>query len=91
MGCNCESNPNPSGNEVYGISLKQGFPLSTACDRARAVGSIPAVIRYPNFTMIGNGVFESRPSNAGIDNMASFFAQHDGCYGENANYPSNCA
>jgi len=80
MSCNCTP-ASSSGNDVYGIPLKIGFPLSTACERANIVGSIPQVIRYAGFTLINGGLLASKPSNGGIGNPSNFFQYRSGCFG----------
>jgi hypothetical protein len=74
-----------------GIPIKVGEPLSSACERATIVGSIPEVIRYPWFTKIGGGVFASTISNGGIQNTKEFFSSKKGCYEDrNARLASTC-
>lgn len=91
MACDCVANPNNSGNDVYWIPLKPGFPLSNACDRSHVIGSIPQIVRFPNFTLISGGVAENRTSNGGIGNLSSFFTRRDDCFSDVSQYPSNCA
>lgn len=91
MACNCVPNANNSGNDVYWIPLKPGFPLSSACERGTVIGAIPDVIRFPNFTLISGGVAANRVSNGGIGNPSDFFTKDVGCYGDLSQYPSNCA
>jgi len=85
-------NKNNSGNPVSGIPLKIGAPLSSACDRAKTVGSIPEVINFPGYTTVNGGVVAGTISNGGICNMSAFFTNHDGCYQDaNARLASTCA
>jgi hypothetical protein len=76
--------PDPSQNsgnlEENQIPNKIGEPLSNACDRSHTIGSIPEVIRHPAFTLVDGGAVAGRPSNGGIQNMASFFKPRHGCY-----------
>lgn len=83
MSCNCTT-PSQSGNDVYGIPVKLGAPMSTACQRASIIGSIPTILRYAGFTLINGGLLATKPSNGGIGNLNSFFKNRPGCYGENA-------
>mgnify|MGYP001270047970 CR=1 FL=1 len=76
-----------------GIPVKVGEPLSTACDRANVVGSIPRVIRYAGFTLVDDGAISSVPSNGGIADakLVSFFNNEYGCYkGNNSRLASTC-
>lgn len=73
---------------------KIGEPLSTACERANVVGSIPVVIRYPSYTLVSGGAVAGITSSAGIseDKMASFFTYNlYSCYSQNARVASTCA
>lgn len=73
------------------IPIKIGEPLSSACERATVVGSIPVVIRHPAFTLINGGVALNLVSNAGIRNLSSFFANPQGCYADrDARLASTC-
>lgn len=77
MSCTCET---PTGNPVYNIPVKVGEPLSTACERVTTIGSIPSVIRYPQFTLVNGTAVATEISDGGIENMRSFFQTRNGCY-----------
>lgn len=90
MPCVCLTNPQ-AGNDVYGIPLKDGFPMSTACERAGITGSIPEVFQYPGFTLVARAAVTNRISSAGIANLASFFTPREGCYyRQSARLPGCC-
>lgn len=76
----------------YNIPIKWGEPLSSACERAGVIGSIPEVTRYPGFTTINGGVFFNVPSSGGIGNLGLFFRNRgNGCYqNANARLASTC-
>lgn len=77
----CDCGPGEvSGNEVSNIPIKQGFPLSTPCERATIMGAIPEVIRYPAFTLVRGATIVSKESNGGILNPTSFWKPRAGCY-----------
>lgn len=78
--CTACSGGNVSGNSTYHIPVKVGEPLSTACERAKTIGSIPSVIRTPWYTLVDGAVVTGDVSNAGICNTASFFKSRSGCY-----------
>lgn len=84
--------PNTAGNTNAPIPLKIGEPLSTSCERATIVGSIPEVIRFPGFTTVNGAIaYPSRVSSGGICNLTSFFRNHNGCYeNENNRLASSC-
>lgn len=91
MPCDCADPAQNSGNDEFGIPIKQGAPLSSACERAHIMGAIPEVIRHPGFTLTAGGVTASKVSNGGISNMASFFKQRHGCYHDkNSQLPTTC-
>lgn len=71
-----------SGNTTYGVPIKEGFPLSTANQRAVTMGSIPEVIRYPSWTKVGGVAVAGIPSNGGIYNMSNFFKSRTGVYSD---------
>lgn len=77
----------------YNIPLKEGFPLSTPCERATIVGSIPEIVRYPAYTMVfGEGAVAGVPSNGGIGTPVAFFKDRRGCYADKNNQQaSTCA
>jgi len=77
MPCACE---NPLGNDVYGIPVKIGEPLSTACERATVVGSIPQVLIYGGGTFVNGALVNGVVSDGGIENVAEFFKARTGCY-----------
>jgi len=79
MACACTLNPQ-SGNDTYGIPIKIGEPLSDACSRDQVMGSIPEVLKYAGFTLVGGAPASSKISNGGISNIASFFKVREGCY-----------
>lgn len=79
MAFTCPQEP-VSGHEERNIPVKQGAPLSTACERSSTRGSIPSVVRLPQVTLVAGGVSETMTSNGGIRNMKSFFKNRDGCY-----------
>jgi hypothetical protein len=73
------------------IALKIGEPMSTACQRATAIGQIPEVVRFPNFTTSNGAVVSGVPSNGGIANMTAFFTRKKGCYeDDNMRLASTC-
>jgi len=73
------------------IQLKPGEPISSACERAGIIGSIPQIVRYPSFTMINGTVAAGQVSNGGIRNLRSFFTVRSGCYeNDNVRLSSNC-
>ena len=78
------------GNITYNIPVKEGFPLTTACERATMIGSIPETIKFPGFTLVRGGVVTNRIASAGIANMASFFKSRKGCYYDNNGRVSGC-
>ena len=83
--------PHSQVQTTVGIPIKIGEPLSSACERATIVGSIPEVVRYPAFTMVNGAVVEGVTSNGGIRNTRSFFSAKSGCYEDrNARLASNC-
>lgn len=92
MACSCTEYP-VSGNEVANIPVKIGEPLSTACQRAVTIGSIPQIINFANFTLVDGAIPTSKPSNGGIANMGSFFTSRKGCfYNEwSQDYGTTCA
>lgn len=100
MSCNCGPYPQSgnapvgatSGNQ-YWIPLKVGFPLSSACERATVIGSIPEIIRYPGYTAVNGSPVVVLQSNGGISNKASFFKKRSGCYGNESGQVggTNCA
>ena len=77
MPCACS---NQTGNDVYGIPVKIGEPLSTACERVTGVGSTPRVINYAGAVFVNGGLVDGVVSDGGIDNMAEFMKARDGCY-----------
>lgn len=84
---------NVGGNEVYNIPLKVGEALSTACERANLVGSVPDITYYPQFTKVAGGVIGRSPFPAGFSeaSLKIFMrAGRDGCYGENTVQASTC-
>lgn len=88
--------PSNSGNDVSGIPVKVGEPLSSSCDRAVTVGSIPEVIRHPAFTTVDGAVLASKSSNGAIPSgaLVSFFSGRSkakGCFGDISLYGSTCA
>lgn len=85
--------PNCRVETDYEIPLKEGFPLSSACERATLVGSIPEIVRHPAFTYVfGVGAIAGVASNGGISNPVSFFQDRRGCYHDKNNQqPSTCA
>ena len=86
------NNINNSGNTGPSIPVKIGEPLSSACERATILGSIPVVINYPGYTTINGGVAPVKVSNGGICNLASFFLSREGCYfDKNSQLASTCA
>jgi hypothetical protein len=89
------ADPDTNGNEVFNIPVKEGAPLSTACQRANMIGSIPEVISYAGFTLIDGGVKANKVSNGGIAKaqMATFFnrrGSNQGCFGDIKFYGSVC-
>lgn len=90
MSCDCSNDPSKGINVTSGIPVKEGFPLSTACERATIIGSIPEVIRFPNFTLVRGGTVVNRISSAGITNMASFFKTRTGCFYDKDGQVSGC-
>jgi hypothetical protein len=93
MACVCTTGPIPGvgKDEVSYIPIKIGEPLSTGCERANTTGSIPQVLRYANFTLVGGALVGGRVSNAGINNIPSFFKTRDECYhNKNSLLPSSC-
>lgn len=100
MSCNCVGYPQ-SGNAPFGavsgtqywIPLKSGFPMSTACERATIIGSIPEIIRYPGYTTVNGSPVVVLQSNGGIANKALFFKRQSGCYGSDSGQigGTNCA
>ena len=85
--------PNCRVENEYDIPLKEGFPLSTGCERETIIGSIPEIVRYPGYTMVfGRGAVGGVPSNGGIGDLALFFKDRRGCYySKNNQLPSTCA
>ena len=86
--------PNNSGNDVTNIPIKQGAPMSTSCQRANTIGSIPEVIRHPAFTTIDGGVAAVKVSNGGISlgAMGSFFNRRNKeCFDDIPLQGSTCA
>jgi hypothetical protein len=77
MPCACS---NPTGNDVYGIPVKIGEPLSTACERATMVGSIPQVTIYGGATFVNGALVSGVVSDGGIENLSEFFKARNGCY-----------
>lgn len=80
MAFTCKDPAQNSGNDEHAIPVKQGAPLSAACDRAATTGSIPEVIRYANWTKVAGAPVGSKISNGGIQNMSAFFKTREGCY-----------
>ena len=78
MSCDCTLPV--QGNDVQGIPVKPGAPLSTACERATEIGSIPEVCRLPWFTLVGGAAVSGKASSGGITNTSSFFKSRKGCY-----------
>lgn len=79
MPCDTQ-NPALGGNEVANIPVKVGEPLSSACERAHVVGSIPEVVYHPAFTVVNGGIPATKISSAGIQNRELFFSTKSGCY-----------
>lgn len=79
MAFTCPKEP-ISGHTEHNIPVKQGAPLSTACDRAGTKGSIPEVLRLPQVTLVAGAVSKTEPTNGGIRNMKAFFKTRKGCY-----------
>lgn len=91
MACSCTVY-DYNGNPVNQIPVKVGEPLSTACERVTAIGSIPEVIRYAGFTLVAGAPVGGIVSNGGIANPKSFFASRTGCYQDmDARVASTCA
>lgn len=93
MACACTTGPVPGvgKDEASFIPIKIGEPLSTSCERSNIIGSIPPVLRYPGMTLVGGAPVAGKVSNAGIQNIPSFFKTRDGCYwNKNSLLPSNC-
>jgi hypothetical protein len=77
----CSTVPgNLGGNDSFFIPLLVGEPLSTACERANLIGSVPVILRWANFTTVNGAVATSKLPSAGIMNKASFFSTRGGCY-----------
>lgn len=92
MACDCPSLLNNSGNDVYGIPVKVGQPLSTLAQRFSTVGSIPFVLNYPGFTVVNCGVVaNTRQSNGGIGSMKNFFRYRGPCGNVYNNEQANLA
>lgn len=75
------------------IPIKIGEPLSTQCDRATRIGSIPDVVKHPAFTTIDGGVKAVETSNGGVKPsvIVNFFTNQSGCYqNANARLASTC-
>lgn len=88
--------PSQNGNEVYNIPVKEGFPLSAACERVNHLGSIPEVIRFPSFTLIGGAVKASKVSSGGFASDSALSNMLNkrigtGCYAELGLLGSTCA
>ncbi len=74
-------NPAVGGNPVNNVPLKPGAPLSTACERANTIDSIPEVLRTPWFTIVGGALVTTyRVSPGGLINPNSYFKSRQGCY-----------
>lgn len=78
MACGCPDILDNSGNPVSGIPVKIGAPMSTLGQRFVTFGSIPQVLNYANFTLVGGMAVGGVPSNGGILNTASFFRTRTG-------------
>lgn len=89
------ADPETNGNEVYNIPVKVGAPLSTACERANMIGSIPEVIRHPAFTVVNGAIPATKVSSGGISAgaMATIFNRRgsvNGCFGDSMLMGSSC-
>lgn len=89
--------PSTSGSDVSNIPVKVGEPLSSSCQRATTIGSIPEVIRHPAFTVINGGVSASKHSNGGVPvgGLAKFLlspqSKASDCFSDLPSYGSTCA
>lgn len=93
MAFDCTDDDSLGVNPTYNIPIKEGFPLSTACERSTVVGQIPQILSYPGFTLKNGATMVNRISPGGIINIASFFASKSGCFQDrNARIPgcSDC-
>jgi len=76
----CDCTAPEQGNLVSNIPVKIGSPLSTACQRATTIGSIPEVTRFANFTLVDGAVAIDVVSSGGICSIPSFFQTRRGCF-----------
>jgi len=89
--------PSQNGNDVYNIPVKEGAPLSAANERAgNILGSIPSVVRFPSFTLIGGAVKASKASNGGFASEAGLTNMlnkriGEGAYDNLGYFGSTCA
>jgi len=85
--------PNNGLNPSPSIPIKVGAPLSSSCERATLVGSIPEVIRHPAFTTVNGAIAAPvKASSGGICNLNSFFKNYSDCYeNDNNRLASTCA
>lgn len=80
LDCSCTVCQGQSGNPVSGIPVKVGSPLSSACERATLIGSIPEIVRFVNFTMVSGAPAINAIPMGGICNIPSFFKSRNGCF-----------
>lgn len=80
MAFDCTDDDSLGVNPTYNIPIKQGFPLSTACERTNVIGQIPVVLSYPGWTLKNGATMVNRVSPGGIINTTEFFKSKSGCF-----------
>lgn len=91
MAFDCDTDLSKGVNPTYNIPIKEGFPLSTACERTTVIGQIPEIFSYPGFTLKNGATMVNRISPGGIVNMTQFFASKSGCFQDRNARISGCA